>query len=74
MFKQRTNAHYRSILAALLVAAFLTSVIAPTADAKWHKNTIKGAAIGAGVGALVGGGSGARKGAAVGAIVGAVKK
>ena len=73
MSKQGINVNYRSIFAVLLVAAFLVSVIAPTADARRGRNAVRGAAIGAGVGALVDGGQGARTGAVAGAIVGAVR-
>ena len=73
MFKQQYRLHYRSILALFLVAVFLVSVIAPTADARRPRNAITGAALGAGAGALVDGGSGARTGAVAGAIVGAIR-
>ena len=73
MSKQRGYVSCRSFLLAFLVAAFLTSVIVPTADARRGRNAVQGAVVGAGVGALVGGSSGARKGAVAGAIVGAVR-
>ncbi len=73
MFKQRIKAHHRSMIAVLLVAAFLVTVIVPTADARRARNVVTGAAVGAGVGALVDGGRGARTGAVAGAIVGAVR-
>ena len=59
-------------LASILAAAFLLSMLAPTAHAG-GRDVAKGAVIGAGVGALIGGGSGAKKGAVAGAIVGAVR-
>lgn len=64
--------HRSAALASMLAAAFLLSMLAPTAHAG-GRDAVKGAAIGAGVGALVGGGSGAKRGAVAGAIVGAVR-
>ncbi len=73
MVKDGLSAHYRFILASLLIAAFFISVLVTAADARRLRNTASGAAIGAGVGALVDGGRGAGTGAAVGAIVGATR-